>query len=289
MPEPAAAAAAIRPAEAQDLPAIREVLASNGEDGPPPAGHPDVVGPYLLHLVDHHRVLVAVERTSVLAFGAIVDTGRCLMLSDLFVRRDRLGQGLGRTLLAALFGSATRRATFSSSDPRALPIYVRAGMTPRWVNLYLEGPGAGLPVLPPTLGARGAGPAECAALEQAWIGTSRIADHSFLAGQAEADTFVIEADGMPVAFGHARAKMASAARLLERLVVRPDVDPVSPMLAGLRRAASGGRTETCVPGPSPILPILLQAGFRVVDQDQFLASDSDIVDPVRLLPNAGLL
>jgi hypothetical protein len=73
------------------------------------------------------------------------------------------------------------------------------------------------------------------------------------------------------------------------MVVRPGADPVGPAIAGLVRAGQGGRVHACVFGPSPLLPILLEAGFHVVDQDQFLASHPDIVDPARLLPNPGLL
>jgi hypothetical protein len=252
-------------------------------------GQPDVVGPYLRHLVDHHRVLVTEEAERVLAMGAVVDTGRCLMLSDLFVRPDRLGTGLGRPLLAELFGDAPRRATFSSSDPRALPVYVRAGMTPLWVNLYLEGSTARLPGPGPGVVARSATPASCAALELAWSGVDRSADHAFLATLPDAEAFVIEDAGEPVALGYARAKQASPARELDRLVVRPGADPVPPMLAAFARAARGGRVQACVPGPNPVLPLLLEAGLHVVDHDQYLASDPDIVDPARLLPNAGLL
>ena len=117
----------------------------------------------------------------------------------------------------------------------------------------------------------------------------RQADHRFLASLPGADTFVVEEGGSPVALGHARTKAARDARVLERLVVRPDADPVAPILAGLVRAAAGGRIEGCIPGPNPVLPILLEAGFRIVDQDTFLASDGDIADPARLLPNGGLL
>jgi hypothetical protein len=42
-------------------------------------------------------------------------------------------------------------------------------------------------------------------------------------------------------------------------------------------------------GPNPLLPILLEGGFRVVDSDQLLASDPSLVDPERLLPNPGML
>ena len=68
----------------------------------------------------------------------MLDTGRARMLADLFVEPGRLGQGLGRPLLTALFEDAPVRATFASSDPRALPLYVRAGMTPA-VDLPVPG------------------------------------------------------------------------------------------------------------------------------------------------------
>jgi GNAT superfamily N-acetyltransferase len=285
---------AIRRAGPGDIPGMRAILASHDEDGPPLPGHPDVIGPYLRHLIEHHRVLVIdptgeEAEAGVVAFGAVVDTGRVRMLTDLFVQADRLGQGLGRPLLAELFEDAPRRATFSSADPRALPSYVRAGMAPRWVGLYLSGDPARLPAPHPALAARDAAPGECAALELAWTGADRPADHVFFASQGGADAFVIEADGEPVAFAYARARQASEARCVDRLLVRPGLDPVSPILVAMGRAARGGRLDMTVPGPNPILPVLLDHGFRITDRDQYLASHDDIVDPVRMLPNPGLL
>ena len=85
----------------------------------------------------------------VVAFGSVLDTGLARMLADLFVEPGRLGQGLGRPLLTALFEDAPVRATFASGDPRALPLYVRAGMTPLWPCLYVEGAAAQLPAPDP--------------------------------------------------------------------------------------------------------------------------------------------
>ena len=45
----------------------------------------------------------------------------------------------------------------------------------------------------------------------------------------------------------------------------------------------------CLGGPHPVLRPLLEAGLRIVDRDQFLASDPTLVDPVRLIPNPGML
>ncbi len=44
-----------------------------------------------------------------------------------------------------------------------------------------------------------------------------------------------------------------------------------------------------VAGPSPVLPVLLAAGFRITDRDEFMASDPGLVDPARLVPNPGML
>ena len=95
--------------------------------------------------------------------------------------------------------------------------------------------------------------------------------------------------GEPVAFGYSRPKQVSDARDLDRTLVRPDADPVGVFLAAFARVGAFPLVETCVPGPNPLLPVLLEAGFRITDQDQSLASHPDIVDPARLLPNPGLL
>jgi GNAT superfamily N-acetyltransferase len=283
-PEPA-----IRRATQGDVPAIRAILAAHDNDGPIAPGGVDIVGPYLLHLVRRHRTLVTERGGEVVAFGAVVDTGTAAMLSDLFVRPDLLGQGLGRPLLAALFEGSTVRATFASADPRALPLYVRAGMTPLWTSFYVEGSAAQLPPLDPGPTTWDATPEELALLEEAWTGAVRPSDHEYFARQPAADAFLLEDEEGPVAFGYARAKQNSATRQLDRLLVRPGADPMAPIAAALARAARTGTVRACVPGPNPVLPVLLDHGFRIVDSDQFLASSPDLVDPVRMLPNPGLL
>ena len=60
-------------------------------------------------------------------------------------------------------------------------------------------------------------------------------------------------------------------------------------VAALRRAARGGPVGACIPGPNPAVRPLLEAGFRIEDRDTFMASEPDLVDPARLLPNPGML
>lgn len=279
----------IRRATPKDTAAIRAILAAHGNDGPVAPGGVDIVGPYVAHLLRTATALVTQRDGEVVAFGAVADAGIAAMLTDLFVRPDLLGRGLGRPLLAALFGAAPARATFASSDPRALPLYVRAGMTPLWPNLYAEGRAAQLPPLDPGLTAWDASPDELALVEEAWTGVSRPRDHAYWAGQPAADAFVIEDKEGPVAIGYARAKQDTTTRQLDRLLVRPGAEPLAPIVAALARAARKGSVRACLFGPNPALPVLLEAGWRIVDSDQFLASSPDLVDPARLLPNPGLL
>lgn len=285
---------AIRAATPADVPAIRHLLAAHGNDDPPGSlAGPDIVGPYVRHLIGHHRALVAAEGGMVVAYGAVVDAGIALHLADLFVDPACLGRGIGGALLAELYdrpeGGGPPRTTFASDDPRAIPAYVRAGMLPRWQMLYLEGPAAAL-VGPADLVARAADPPALAALELAWTGVDRRFDHAFWASQAGADNFVVEdADG-PVALGYARDRQVSPdVRAIDRLVVRRGVDPVGPVIAALRRAAPDDGVQACVPGPNPAVRALLEAGFRIVDRDTYMSGETDPVDPARLLPNSGML
>jgi hypothetical protein len=281
--------ATIRAATVDDIPAIRRILSAHEEDGPVPPGGVDIIGPYVRHFVERHRSLVSELDGAVVAFGSVLDTGVARVLADLFVESARLGQGLGRPLLAALFEDAPVRATFASSDPRALPLYVRAGMMPLWPCLYLEGSPQRLPPADPSLTAWDATPEELALLEEAWTGAARPIDHAYWAGQPQADPFLVEDAEGPVAFGYGRAKQGTPMRALNRLLVRPGADPVPAIVAGLVRAARDGRVQACLLGPNPALPVLLEAGFQVADRDQFLASDPALVDPARLLPNPGML
>jgi GNAT superfamily N-acetyltransferase len=280
---------AIRPAVEEDLPAIRDILAAHGNDGPVVVG--DVVGPYLRHLLVHGRSRVAVEDGVVVGFGATIDTGPAVHLADLFVRADRLGQGIGRPLLLESFGEAGRRTTFASDDPRAMPIYVRAGMRPWWVSLYVEGPASRVPLPQPRLTTRAAGAEELAAIELDWSGHDRSADWAHWIEQPEADNFVVLDGDDVVALATARVRQAAPIRVLNRLVVHPDqgVDPVPVTLEAIRRAGGEGVVLVCVQGPSPVLRPLLDLGFRIADRDQFMASEPGLIDPARLVPNPGML
>ena len=97
--------------------------------------------------------------------------------------------------------------------------------------------------------------------------------------------------GQVVAIGSARVRQHSTLRVLNRLVVHPDggVDPVPATLAAIRRSGRGGGVVASIQGPSPVLRPLLDLGFRIADRDQYMASEPDLFDPARLIPNPGML
>lgn len=277
----------IRAATPADVPAIRSILAAHGNDGPVVVA--DIVGPYLAHLLTRGRARVAAIDGVVVAFGAGVDTGRSCHLADLFVDPARLGQGIGRPLLAAVLEHAAERTTFASEDERALPIYVRAGMRPLWASLYVQGGTANLPLTGAAFETQPAAPEELAALERAWTGHDRSADHVYWGSMADVEPFVVR-DGSAIAgLGYGRARQAATIRVLDRLVIHPDADPVATTIVAARQAARGGPVLVTVPGPHPVLQPLLEAGMRIVDRDQFLASDPSLLDPTRPIPNPGML
>jgi GNAT superfamily N-acetyltransferase len=274
-----------RPATPADLADIRALLAAHGNDGP--HERIDVVGPYVRHLIDHARAMVCREAGRLLAFGAAIDAGVAIHLTDLFVQPDRLGEGIGRSLLTALFDDRWPRTTFASDDPRALPVYVRAGMSPSWPNLYLDGDSTALPDPGLATGPRTA--AELAELERSWRDVDRPDDHAFWSTEPGADPFVVLDGGEALAFAYARDRQMNANRVISRLVVRPGADPWPVITAALRRAGRERGVGISVLGPSPALRPLLEAGFRVRDRDTFLTSELDLVDPARLCANPGML
>jgi GNAT superfamily N-acetyltransferase len=280
-------AAALRPANLDDLTPIRSILVAHGNDGPVVVA--DIVGPYISHLIGRGRAHVAIIDDEVVGFGAAIDAGRAVHLADLFVHPERLGQGIGKALLDAVFEGAIQRTTFASDDPRALPLYVRAGMQPLWAGLYVQGPSAALPSAATTLRTESAGWDRLAALELDWTGFDRTVDHAYWGAMPDVDAFVVRDDDAVVAFGYARTRQAVRIRILDRLVIHADAEPVGTALAALARAGRGGPVIVCMSGPHPALRPLLEAGFRVVDRDQFMASSPAIVDPVRLIPHSGML
>jgi GNAT superfamily N-acetyltransferase len=285
-----AGAVEVRAATVDDIPGMRGVLAAYGDDDGPDAPV-DIIGPALRHLLGRGSLVVAADRRdgTITGFGGVAWSGFSSHLTDLFILPDRTGAGIGKRLLAALYTEPGPRTTFGSDDPRAIPLYVRAGMAAWWPNLYLDGSPDRLPPTPSAIACHPAEVTELDALESSWTGFSRAGDHGFWASLPEARPFIVTVRDEPVAIIHARRRRRGEGRWIERAVVAPAVDPVEPLLAAFVHAAERGPIAGCVAGPSPLLPRLLDAGFRIADHDTFMASPGVTVDPARLMPHPGLL
>jgi GNAT superfamily N-acetyltransferase len=254
----------VRGAADGDLPAIARIaLANDDVDG--------ADSRYVAHLRAHGRFLIAAAADGVAAGYCAV---RCLdgltLLCDLFVDPARHGGGTGRRLLDAVFEADGERSTFASRDPRAMSLYVRYGMVPRWPLLYLEGP----PLAGPS--AERVPAAVAAAAERELNGRDRSADYAFWAATPGATGLLVR-DGDTVA----AAGIAGPDRLFH-LVTADGADPAATLRAALA-TFTAARVRLCLPGPHPALPLLLDARWRIEDADQHMSSRPDLLSPADVL------
>jgi GNAT superfamily N-acetyltransferase len=278
----------IRPATEDDIGGIDKLL--DGHDavsGAPPL-RPGLRAAHLRQALRRGKVHVAQIDRAIVGFGTTVDTGRALHLADLFVDREFLGRGIGGQLLPGLFDDRWPRTTFASDDPRAMPLYIRAGMSPLWPNVYLTADERFLPEVAPGFDAEPATAEQIAAIEAEWTDVDRSADHAIWGDREGAQPFVVRRAGRAVAIVQARRRIRGEGRWLDRMRVAPDADPLATALAALRFAAAPGQeVGACIPGPNPALGALVRSGFRVVDGDTFMGSEPDLVDPIRTFVDPG--
>ena len=124
----------IRPARADDLAGIHEIARSFGLLGAWPSG-PD----FLDREHETGSLAVATVDDRVVAFAGALRRGDLTHLGDLFVLRHHQSHGLGQELLDLVLAPGSPAVTFASADPRAVALYIRRGMRPRGVILYLAG------------------------------------------------------------------------------------------------------------------------------------------------------
>jgi GNAT superfamily N-acetyltransferase len=279
----------VRAAVPADLPQIAAVALATGQDeewaGADPA--------YMNHLLAHGTVLAGVMDGTVIGFGATRQLGRgpgaVSMLCDLFVSPQVHGSGCGRAILARLWPGEGRRMTFSSQHRNALPLYTSFGLDAWWPLLYLRGRVDAVPA-PAGWRAQAAEAAEVAALELAWTGADRIADHrawarrpgggGLLARRADQVLAAAAVGGAGDGYG------------LTHLALAPSAggdDAAAAVLTVLARLEPrDGRALACLPAPHPAVRVLLRAGWRIEEHDLFMASDPALLDPRRTVPSPAL-
>jgi GNAT superfamily N-acetyltransferase len=259
----------VRPAVESDLAAIAKIGLTQGDEA---AGDPR----YIAHLGSAGRFLVAEDDDGAVAgFTASRRAGDVTMLCDLFVDPARHGGGVGTRLLDAVLDGAGERFTFASSDPKAMSLYVRHGMTPRWPLFYLSGP-----PLRCTLRSERVPAAEAAAAHQALTGVDRAADYAYWATLPGGTGVVVRDANAIVAAG------AAGVDRLRHLTTAEHADPTATLVAALS-GFDTGTVGLCLPGPHPALPLLLGARWRIEDTDQHLSTREGLLSP-HLVPSASL-
>jgi GNAT superfamily N-acetyltransferase len=275
----------VRAARDSDLGTIARIARAAGQSeewsGSDPA--------YVRHLLEHGRVLLAFDGGLAVGFGATRTISRRdgvnSMLCDLFVDPAHHGRGCGRALLAELWPDPDEpRMTFSSLHSHALPLYTSVGLDAWWPLLYLSGDASVLPT--DAWSIEGTSPNAVAALELAWTGVDRAADHEAWARRPKGRSLLVMLDGRPMLAGTA------AGGGVEHLVSHPDLDAhhaAAGVLAALAGAHSGdGHARICLPAPHPAVRALLSAGWHVTDMDIFMATSPDLLDARRTVPSPAL-
>jgi GNAT superfamily N-acetyltransferase len=256
----------VRASRRDDFAAIKAVALACGQ----PATDSGADPAYLAHLSAHGRIEVATDlRGEIVGFGASSEAGRASILTDLFVMPEWQGRGVGRAILERLWSAKPGgRLTFSSQDPRALPLYLRFGMKPRWPLLYLSGENDGLEES--HLIVRLLSPTEASSAEEVLFGVGRRAEYEYWlrdidsAGLAifDRDELVAVAAATPSRIAHLSCSSEMHA-----------TDAVLSALAVCKNSA----VSVALPGPHPAVPHLLARGFSIDDYDIHMSSDGVVL------------
>lgn len=277
----------VRPAVRPDLEPIRAIANSYGNLASW-SQRPD----YIDHELATGTLAVCETERKVVGFGAVLERNGIAHLADLFVSRDRIGQGVGKAILERLLSPGSRRVTFASNDPRALPLYMRFGMVPVAPLLYLKGSAeAALRLANPGAALRDATPAEVAELDRVASGRERVQDLDFLSGHARC--FLAINRKQVIGYGFVRLVEGGANGATAAFVgpVGAETAERSRLTVdALLRWSAERATSTIVPvfGPHPAASRLVDAGYRIEDIDTYMASSSRLINLERYCPSAEL-
>src|SRR2546427_12012881 len=140
-----------RPANEAEFRSVYEVFYQNELLDNSHLPSPGDIPPYLSHVLHTGTLYVAEKDGKILAFAGAITRGNVSFLTDLFVLPSYQSGQLGKTLLRSVLPQDDLiHCTMSSNDPRALALYIRAGMRPQWPHfaLRLEKPMYRMPFAP---------------------------------------------------------------------------------------------------------------------------------------------
>lgn len=270
-----------RPAHETDLRAVYEVFYQNEVLDSPHPPSPGDVPSYLRHVLQTGTMYVAEQDEKVLAFAGAITRGNITFLTDLFVWPAHQSGQLGKTLLHSVLPQDDRvHCTMSSSDPRALALYIRAGMRPQWPHfaLRLEKPTHEMP-LTPGMEIIEADPGDPALVR--WdaqvSGRLRPVDHLYWVREQQAVPLWFRRQGQNVGYGYIRLGAGTLwdpqACTLGPIGASTPEDATACVLAAVNWALQQAEVlHIDVPGPHPCLATLLERGFRITYVDTFVST-----------------
>jgi GNAT superfamily N-acetyltransferase len=288
----------IRPATAADLPQVAAIWhEAQIEDGDEALFAPDVPSLYR-HELEHRELHVLERDGQVLAFGALLERGSVRFLADLFVARRERSTGLGRRLLQHLLGrNDGSSCTVSSSDPRALALYVRAGLCPVWPHLSLLAdldalrplPEHRLEVVPADPDDQG-----LARWDTAISGRPRLQDHRYWVRCRGGVPLWLVQRTQVVGYAYGQTRSDDLLRHPDAITLGPIGAPTLEQAEACVYAAvewarpRAAVARIAVTGPHPALGSLLAAGFRFGEVVTFCANDgASFVDVRRYISSGG--
>ena len=270
-----------RPAEEAELQAVFEVFYQNELLDNPQLPLPGDIPAYLSHVLQTGMLYVAEEDGRILAFAGSITRGNTSFLTDLFVLPSSQSGKLGKTLLQTVLPQDSLiHCTLSSSDPRALALYIRSGMRPWWPHfaLRLEKPTHAWPLdLDMEI-------IEADVLDSALLdwdarisGRPRPEDLQFWVRDEQAVPIWFRHRGQIVGYGYVRfgaeAHSNPQSCTLGPLGADTSEDATACVLAAVHWAMQRAvEIHIDVPGPHPCLTTLLERGFHIHSFDTFVSS-----------------
>lgn len=285
-----------RPAFEAELRSVYEVFYQNALLDSPHLPLPGDIPPYLRHVLQTGTLYVAEQDGKILAFAGAITRGNISFLTDLFVLPSQQSGQLGKTLLRSVMPQDDLiHCTMSSSDPRALALYIRAGMRPQWPHfaLRLEKPRYKLPQAP-DVEIIEAVPGDPALVQwDAQIsGRLRPVDHQFWVREEQALPLWFRRQGHIVGYGYVRLGAGSLndpqACTLGPIGTGTPEDATACVLATVNFALQKAEVlHIDVPGPHPCLAPLLESGFHISSFDTFVSTAATPVFAVRCYIASG--
>jgi GNAT superfamily N-acetyltransferase len=286
-----------RPATEADLTAVYAVFYQNEVlDSPHPLPAGDIPS-YLRHVLETGMLYVAEQDGEVLAYAGAITRAKITFLTDLFVRPTHQSGQLGKMLLQAVLPQDDLvHCTVSSSDSRALALYIRAGMRPWWPHFALRlEKSARAWHLPSGIEIVEADPGDPGLIQwDAQIsGRLRPADHEYWVREERAVPLWFRRQGQTMGYGYIRLGAGTLwyphACTLGPIGVHTREDATACVVAAVSWSLQ--RAEVLridVPGPHPCLTTLLEQGFRIAYVDTFVSTaDTPFFDAQYYIASGG--